>query len=404
MKKRHIKLLSFLLTVIPGILFIHSLPSEEANVLPTIPQLAPKTQTQSPMVTENEAIVYSSMVNSPLNDWNTTLQVVEDEPVEVNSIWKTHTIRKGENMGQILQKYNLPIQPILSAAQPILDLSQIRVGRTLRFNTQEDAPHPHEIHYPMGEDDTLILNFENEQWTATKNSTLYERKESTRHLVIQSSLWAAATRATLRPADIINLASVLEYDVDFNTELHPGDSATLLVEELWKDDEMVKIGEIKALRFQSKSEEYIAIRHIDSDGYSGYYTTEGIAREKIFLRSPIAFSQVTSSFNPGRFHPILKTKRPHNGTDFGAPSGTPVRAVADGNVVHAAWNGGHGKFVKLEHSSPYETSYSHLSVIKVKPGQHVKKGQVIGLVGTTGLSTGPIFIFNSGKTKNSSIQ
>ena len=108
-----------------------------------------------------------------------------------------------------------------------------------------------------------------------------------------------------------------------------------------------------------------------------------------FLRSPLEFSRVTSSFNPKRFHPVLKTRRPHNGTDFGAPTGTPVRAVASGKVTYAGRNGGHGNFVKLNHDGPYETSYSHLSRIKVKNGQQVRQGQIIGLVGSTGMSTGP---------------
>jgi murein DD-endopeptidase MepM/ murein hydrolase activator NlpD len=235
----------------------------------------------------------------------------------------------------------------------------------------------------------LIVKNDGEEWRAEKLSTLYEIKESTRQLVIQSSLWAAGTRAKLRATDIVNLAQILEYDVDFNTELHPGDSATLLVDELWKDGSFVKIGEIQAIRFQTTKQSYVAIRHDNEHGLPEYYSPEGVTREKIFLRSPIAFSQVTSGFNPGRYHPILKTRRPHNGTDFGAPSGTAVRAVAAGTIEHAAWNGGHGKFVKIDHADPYETSYSHLSKITVKNGQYVTKGQVIGHVGTTGLSTGP---------------
>ena len=107
------------------------------------------------------------------------------------------------------------------------------------------------------------------------------------------------------------------------------------------------------------------------------------------MRSPLAYSRVTSGFNPKRFHPILKKPRPHNGTDFGAPVGTPIRSAADGKVTYAGRNGGHGKFVKIKHNYGYETSYSHLSKILVRVGSRVKQGTIIGKVGSTGMSTGP---------------
>ena len=121
----------------------------------------------------------------------------------------------------------------------------------------------------------------------------------------------------------------------------------------------------------------------------GYYDPKGIARKKAFLRSPLTFSRVTSGFSLKRFHPVLKRRRPHYGVDFGAPTGTPVRATGSGVVTHAGTNGGHGRFVKIDHPGPYQSSYSHLHRIKVKRGQKIKQGQVIGTVGSTGLATGP---------------
>lgn len=396
MKQSHIALISFFSTLIPGILILKLLDTQSVSVMGNgtsdveIPQITAE-ETMNALSLELQDMSIEARLKIKEAD-DSSINISDIQPMEPEApkiIWREHLIVKGQNMGQILQNYNLPIQPILLAASPIMDLAKIRIGRVLKFGYLLGEGEPHIIHYPLGEDDTLIVSKNEESWTSEKMSTSYETKESTRSLHIQTSLWAAGIEANLRPVDIANLAQVLEYDVDFNTELHPGDSGTILVEELWKDGVFVKVGDIQAIRFQTREQSYIAIRHDNENGVPEYYSPEGIAREKIFLRSPIAFSQVTSGFNPGRYHPVLKTKRPHNGTDFGAPKGTPVRAVASGTIVHAAWNGGHGKFIKINHADPYESSYSHLSKISVKNGQYVTKGQIIGQVGTTGLSTGP---------------
>jgi murein DD-endopeptidase MepM/ murein hydrolase activator NlpD len=216
---------------------------------------------------------------------------------------------------------------------------------------------------------------------------------------VESFLWQAAIDGGLRARDIAMMAEVLQYDIDFNTEIRKGATAELLVEELWQDGKFVKLGAAKILLFTNKGNEYQAIRFTNTRDITAYYDSEGVSRESPFLRSPLAFSRVTSNFNPKRFHPIHKTTRPHNGTDFGAKTGTPVRSVSDGVVTYAGKNGGHGNFVKVKHMSPYETSYSHLSVISVKKGQKVKKGQIIGKVGSTGASTGPHLHYQVWKNK-----
>jgi len=146
----------------------------------------------------------------------------------------------------------------------------------------------------------------------------------------------------------------------------------------------------EAVEFTNNGKTFTAIRFKNKNGNTLYYDENGLSRKGEFLRSPLPFMRITSKFNPKRFHPILKTTRPHNGTDFGAPRGTNVRTVADGTVVYSGVNGGHGKFIKIRHDGTnYHTSYSHLSKIFVSRGKKVKQGKVIGKVGTTGRSTGP---------------
>jgi murein DD-endopeptidase MepM/ murein hydrolase activator NlpD len=326
-------------------------------------------------------------------------QIVEAPPSEPEPEpeWVEYEIKKGDYLGSILPSYGISTQAVLDASSEIYDLAKIRVGKKLLFMIQPEEKIPEQIHYALDEDNTLILERTGESWSAKKKTNVYESKLAYRHLRVDSSFWKAAINVGLRDGDIANLIKVLEYDIDFNTEIRAGATADILIEELYQKNVLVKLGTPHALIFTNKGKSFTAIHHTDVQGDSDYYDEEGISRKGAFLRSPLAFSRVTSSFNPKRFHPVLKKRRPHNGTDFGAPTGTPVRAVGKGKVLMAGKNGGHGKFIKLDHQDPYQTSYSHLSKIYVKKGQKVKQGQVIGKVGTTGMSTGPHLHFQMWK-------
>jgi murein DD-endopeptidase MepM/ murein hydrolase activator NlpD len=182
---------------------------------------------------------------------------------------------------------------------------------------------------------------------------------------------------------------VFEYELDFNTEIRPAARFSVVADVLSAPDRDPRLGTLHALRLENGGNVYTAIRHTDAAGTDAWYHPDGKSMKRPFLRSPLAFdARVTSSFGR-RFHPIKKQYSVHLGTDFGARTGTPVRAVADGVVKYAAWNGGHGRYVKVDHEGGAKTSYSHLSAIAVKNGQRVKQGQVIGKVGSTGYSTGP---------------
>lgn len=300
-----------------------------------------------------------------------------------------HVIQSGETLGTILQNFGLSAREIREAALPITDLAKIRAGRTLTFVVSDQEPTPHAVRYPMGEDKTLVIAKSDDGWAANLEQVEYTVKEAVREFTVQSSFWAAAMSAGLRPGDIAGLANVYRYDVDFNTEIRKGATVRMWVQELYQGDELAKLGRPLAVRFTNSGKEYTAIHHVHANGDQGYFDDKGIARKKAFLRSPLKFSRVTSGFNRKRFHPILKKRRPHLGVDFGARKGTPVHASGEGVVVHAGRNGGHGKFVKIDHPGPYQSSYSHLSKINVKRGQKIRQGQVIGKVGSTGMSTGP---------------
>ena len=280
---------------------------------------------------------------------------------------------------------------MLAAAKPIQDLSRIRSGQKLIFDYDDDHM-PEAIRYPIGGDDTLVLARDSEtgEWSATKVTREFDARPSRRELTVETTLWEAAINAGLQSGDIVSLANVYKYDVDFNTEVQAGATAEILIDELWENGEFIKLAQPKIARFTNAGESYLAIHFTDSKGNSDYYDETGLARKTAFLRSPLGFEpRVTSSFNPNRFHPIHKKRRPHNGVDFGAPTGTKIKAIGDGKVTFSGRNGGYGNHVKIDHPGPYVSTYSHMNKIMVKRGETVRQGQVIGTVGATGTATGP---------------
>ncbi len=184
------------------------------------------------------------------------------------------------------------------------------------------------------------------------------------------------------------MADVLQWDLDFNRDLRLGDRFEVLFERILLDGEFHKVGSILALSYDNGSRTLEAYKF---GGKGGHYDGEGRPLRKLFLRSPLRYSRVTSGFSSRRFHPVLKRYRPHYGVDYGAPVGTPVRVTGNGVVRFAGWDSGGGKTVEVRHPNGYLTAYLHLSRFAqgVRPGARVVQGEVIGYVGSTGLSTGP---------------
>ncbi len=209
--------------------------------------------------------------------------------------------------------------------------------------------------------------------------------------VVESSLFQAVSSAGGRPALAVGIAEIFRWDVDFLRDLRKGDSFVVVVDRQTIAGDFYRYGTIFAARFTNKNKAMDAVIYPDKDGRLGYYDLDGNPLRKMFLRSPLKFSRVTSSFSNSRFHPVLKRRMPHYGVDYGAPVGTEVHATADGVVTLAGRNGGAGNMVSVRHPNGYETNYLHLSKYGrgIKKGVRVSQGQVIGYVGSTGLSTGP---------------
>src|SRR6204780_3110080 len=208
---------------------------------------------------------------------------------------------------------------------------------------------------------------------------------------VHGSLFEAVINAGEKPELAMRLAQIFGWDLDFYTDPRPGDTFRVVVKKkLLSNGEVLSYGRILAAEYKNAGRPYGAVLFHDASGNPAYFTPEGKSMKKAFLHSPLKFAApITSHFSAHRFHPILKEYRPHLGIDYAAPSGTPVQTIGEGRVIFAGAKGGAGNLVEIQHTNGYTTYYMHLSRILVRSGQRVEQGQSIGLVGMTGLATGP---------------
>ena len=216
-----------------------------------------------------------------------------------------------------------------------------------------------------------------------------EKRKRHAYGVIESSLYESATAAGLSDKLIMNIAGIFAWDVDFVLDIRSGDNYYVQYEEIWQDGKFVTDGEIVVAEFNNNGRSIRAVRFVDDSGHADYFTPDGLSIRKAFLRSPVDF-RVSSSFNPNRRHPVLKTVRPHRGVDYAAPRGTAIKAAGDGKVIYRGVKSGYGNVVILQHGGNITTLYAHMSkyAVKARIGSRVRQGQTIGYVGASGLVTG----------------
>jgi murein DD-endopeptidase MepM/ murein hydrolase activator NlpD len=221
--------------------------------------------------------------------------------------------------------------------------------------------------------------------------------------IIESSLYTAASRRGVPESVISSLVDIFGWEIDFSSDLQPGDRFTVAYEEHRNARGRIDGGRVIAAQMIVSGKRWEAIYFEADDEAGNYYTPEGRSFGRSLLRYPVEFTRISSQYSSSRFHPLLGINRPHLGVDFAAPRGTPVRAIAAGRVVYAGWKGFSGRYVRLDHGSGLESSYSHLQSISVRRGSRVQVGQVIGAVGASGLATGPhlhFAVFRNGEYVN----
>ena len=263
-------------------------------------------------------------------------------------------------------------------------LKKLNVGDVIRIGKDHKGTLI-SLEYPLSKNETLFVNLQNQQYHAYKESKSVEIREAIAQGTIQSNFWNAAASAGLNDGQIISLANVFGWDIDFALDIRAGDSFNVIYENQYIEGDFIGTGKILAAEFINQGETFHAIRFTDGE----YYSANGRSMRKAFLRAPVSFKYISSNFKPKRFHPIQKRWKSHNGTDYRAKTGTPVVAAGSGKVTHSTYNKYNGNYVFIQHGNGIVTKYLHFSKRAVKKGQRVKQGQVIGYVGSTGMSEAP---------------
>jgi len=313
----------------------------------------------------------------------------------------------GENFTAALQKFGLSPDEAASAsaaAQQAFNLRQVRAGNTITVNRSVEG-QLREIDYKIDADRLLRIVPDVSGFSAQVREIPLKMETVAVAGQIDDSLFSAVEDAGESPELALRLAQIFGYDLDFYTDPRKGDTFRVILERRkYTNGQTAGYGRIFAAEYQNAGRRYQALLFHDPAGQPGYYKSDGRSLQKMFLRSPLKFgAPVTSHFSHARFHPILKTVRAHMGTDYGAPVGTPVQTIGSGRVVFAGRKNGEGNMVQIVHGNAYETMYLHLSRIFVRQGEHVEIGKIIGLVGSTGLATGPHLdfrILQRGQYKN----
>lgn len=329
-----------------------------------------------------------------------------------------HRIRRGDTLDRVLLRAGVPepeLRRAADAVSEVLDPRRLRAGEVF-YSMVSSAEGLVGIDLPRRGQGVVVAERSGGFWAGRYRP--YRRTTVRRSLrgevrgALESSIRGAGGPASLAN----NMAQVLQWDLDFNRDLRAGDRFEVLYDELVLDGKVERVAAVHALRYRNRD------RWLEAYGFSGgdgadaagvagegrgrtandavagraagptrYYDRDGQPLQRQFLRSPLPYSRVTSRFSLSRFHPVLKRRLPHYGVDYGAPTGTPVRATADGVVISAATRGGGGRTIRLRHANGYVTAYLHLSGYArgIRSGRRVRQGEVIGYVGSSGLSTAP---------------
>ena len=319
----------------------------------------------------------------------------EKNPKKKNPATSTtdYIIKAGDNLALIGEKLGISRSTIhlLSISKPHGRLlRKIRPGEKLVFVLDQKKQLSKLIYQAKPLE---LVTFERK--LTSFNSSLSriepERDIVFNHGIIQQSLFLSSQKAGLQDALTMRLAQIFQWDIDFVLDIRPGDSFFLMYEELFVENEFIGYGDILAAEFINQDKSYVAILYEDNNGSKDFYNLKGESMRKAFLRAPVEFSRISSSFNLKRRHPLHKTIKAHRGIDYAAPTGTPILAAGDGKIKTASRTRANGRYVVIQHGQQFVTKYLHLSKFGrgIKSGKTVKQGQIIGYVGQTGYATGP---------------
>lgn len=327
---------------------------------------------------------------------NETIALEEQEPdieygFEIDSftVYKD-IIQPNQFLANILLKYHIPysqIDLLSKMSKEVFDVRKIASGKKYTILCSKDSLgkaqcfiyEPNETEYIVFDMRDSISIYKGKKEVTTKVKQIQG--------TINSSLYQTLVDKKASPMLAIEMANVYAWTIDFYS-IQKGDHFNVVYEERYVDDEFIGVGKVLAANFNHYGKDHFAYR-FEQDGIPNYFDENGESMKRAFLKSPLEYGRLTSGFTMRRFHPVQKVNKPHLGTDYAAPTGTPILATGDGVVIESAYKKYNGNYVKIKHNSTYTTQYLHMSKRNAKVGQRVKQGEVIGYVGSTGLATGP---------------
>ncbi len=316
---------------------------------------------------------------------------VADAPREPEITRMTGIVKSGDTPSSLLEGHlDLPeIYSLVDEIKDVYPLENLKAGQPWTMIYSNNALIG--LEYEIDANERLVVSMTDSGYEFKRETIPYDKETKSVSGVIESSLFGAMTQAGESEDLALRLAGVFAYDIDFTRDLRSGDAFKAVIVKKSREGSFVGYGDLLAASFTNQGQTYSAYRYTDKKGNSAYYDQNGRPLRKAFLKSPLPFTRISSGYSMSRLHPILNYRRPHQGIDYSAPTGTPISSVADGVITQAGTNGSQGRYVVVAHSNGYETIYNHMSKFAKasKKGTRVKQGAIIGYVGSSGLATGP---------------
>jgi len=321
----------------------------------------------------------------------------------------TSSVKKGQSLNSILTDAGASQQEIFEISKVLkkfINLKTINTNQVFEILTHKDTGEIIRLTINLDNINSLHVFKKNKEFVANKIEKVLYKKTTLAEGMINSSMYQAAEKEKIDPEVIVNFAGIFGFEIDFQRDIRRGDIFQIVYDKYVDDDgELQKNGDIIYAYMKNNEREIALYRFVDNKGIPGYYRTNGKSIEKALMKTPINGARLSSTFGM-RKHPILGYNKMHRGTDFAAPTGTPIMASGSGIIEQVGWNGAYGKYIRIKHNSKYKTAYAHLNGYArgIKKGAKVRQGQIIGYVGSTGRSTGPHLHYEvlvNGKRMNS---
>ena len=339
----------------------------------------------------------SPFADAGLSDNKNSAQADADKnnqaSLPTDPLQKSVTVASGDTLSTVFSRVGLDanaLQEAIGSSKEAKRFGRLHVGQVLEFKLTADGKLER-LDSKLSDLESISLRRSDNGFSFKRELVKPDVRTTYAHGVINSSLFLSAKRAGLSHSLTMDLANVFGYDIDFAQDIREGDEFEVIYEEHVVGNKQVGSGNILSARFTNRGKTYTAVRYTSKQGVTSYYNADGMSMRKAFIRTPVDFARISSKFSMGRRHPILNKIRAHKGVDYAAPRGTPIKAAGDGRIMLAGRRGGYGNTVIIQHGNSYRTLYGHMQGFAkgIRNGVSVKQGQIIGYIGTTGLSTGP---------------